>query len=241
MVHKINLAIFFVIFYFNLNALAGTQDVQNTGTTIKIGIGDTVVYKPIGYSLTLKEFKKYESTCAVSGFNCGSGYFPGVQIMPIFEITTDKRCENEEPLPSECEITHKIVETDNATFMKIKFIDIFDLCEADKNNDNRNSCIMLTIKNGPYKPPFHPKNCERIKDPVVARDRCYEAVADELQDPAICGLMKGPQGFQCTLLRAKAAKDPSICKTLQKGPMHHSEADHKSQIASCLDAVSRIK
>lgn len=221
----------FIIFHLNPKSHAGTETVLKTNTTVKISVGETVVFKPIGYALTLKEFKKYESKCAVPGFNCGSGYFPGVRILPIFDISTAKLCESEGPLPRECEITHQIIETDNATFVKIKFIDIFEACEADKNKDNRNSCILLAIKNGPDKPPFHPKNCERIADSPDARDRCYEAIADELQDPAICGLIKGPQGFQCTLLRAKAGKDPALCKTLV----------HKDEIASCLDAVSRIK
>lgn len=40
---------------------------------------------------------------------------------------------------------------------------------------------------------------------------------------------------------AKAHYRAMSCKTLQKGPSHHSEADYKDQVASCLDAVSRIK
>lgn len=231
------LILFLIVFSQQLGANAKTQTIDRLNEVIKVSIGDTVTYSPIQLSITLKSFKKHQSECAVPGFNCGAGYIPGVQHLPIIETSIDKKCEVG-PVPSDCEVTYKIVETDNKTYLKIKFIDLFEPCNANTNISNKNSCLLLAIKNGPYKPPYHPKNCERITTPLESRDRCYEAIADELQDPAICNMIKGIQGFQCVLLRAKAAKDPNICKTLQRSALQRNERDHKNQVDACINSIS---
>ncbi len=159
-----------------------------------------------------------------------------MQIYPEFEVKSQNSCDTA-PLAEECEFTHRVKSSDNATFVMVEFLSVFDICSEDSNRDNRNSCILNAVKNGPYKPALNPENCERISEPLEARDLCFEAAADDLQDAKVCEKMKGPQGFQCVLLRAKNAKDPKICRSLKKNRFHSSEAALQSQIEACLGAV----
>lgn len=104
---------------------------------------------------------------------------------------------------------------------------------------NRNSCFLQVIRNGPDKPPLAPKNCERIKEPLEERDACFEAIADKLGDPKVCDFIKGTEGFQCVLLRARAARDPEICRTLKRNRFHHTDSDYTDQVNACLGSVQR--
>ncbi|HAZ11956.1 MAG: hypothetical protein A2X86_07105 [Bdellovibrionales bacterium GWA2_49_15] len=199
-------------------------------------VGETLIHQETNYKITLTQIQKYESVCAVPGKNCGAGYIPGVQLIPHLKVEKDKKCASY-PQPASCEVIHQIVSVDEKT-VAIKFINIFELCEGNADLSNRYSCISMAVKNGPDAPPYLPKNCDRIKDEEV-KAACYEAVADKTGDAKLCDLIKGRETYQCIYLRAKTKGDPEICKTLKRNRFHHSDDDHKGEIASCIQWSQR--
>lgn len=220
-------------------ASAKVYKVKKTGVAVKLKIGDTLVYTPLGYSVTLEGFSSHTSKCAVPGRNCGSGYFPGTLVLPKLKISIPEKC-SASPVPKACEFTHAEVSSDKDSWLEVKMISVFAPCYAQDNPDNKNSCFTDVIKNGPYKPPFSPENCTRIEDPE-RRDMCFEAIADELGDPKTCDRIKGSEGFQCVYLRAQAAGDPELCRTLKRNRFHHTDSSYTDQVASCLNTVKRRK
>ena len=222
---------------FASDAAAKTFRVKKTGTVVRLKIGDSLVYTPLGYSVALEGFTSHTAKCAVPGRNCGSGYFPGTLVQPKLKISIPEKC-SASPVPKACEFTHAEVSSDKDSWLEVKMISVFDPCYAQENLDNKYSCFINVIKNGPYKPPFAPENCSRIDEPE-RRDACYEAIADELGDPKICDFIKGSEGFQCVYLRAKAAGDPELCRTLKRNRFHHTDSDYTDQVASCLNTVKR--
>jgi hypothetical protein len=205
---------------------------------IRLELGKSFTIPSSGAELTLESFKRYEPNCAVPGFNCGSGYNPNPFTMPIIKVVDGPKCQKY-PLGEECETTFEVTKTDNKTYVELKLISVFAGCEKHSNLDNRNSCLIGAVKNHYDKPAFRAENCERIKDAPERKDACYEAVADKAQDVKICDLMKGQQGFQCVLLRAKVNRDPEICRTLKKNRFHHTEQDLKDQIQACLNTTPK--
>ena len=220
-------------------AAAKTYKIKKTGAVIRLKIGDTLLYAPLGYSVTLEGFTSHTSKCAVPGRNCGSGYFPGTLVLPKLKISIPDKC-SASPVPKACEFTHAEVASDKDSWLEVKMISVFEPCYAQENPDNKYSCFINVIKNGPYKPPYAPENCSRIDEPE-RRDACFEAIADELGDPKICDLIKGNEGFQCVYLRAKTAGDPEICRTLKRNRWHHTDRDYSDQVASCLSTVKPKK
>lgn len=205
---------------------------------IRIELGKSFTIPVSGTQLTLEKFHRYEPKCAVPGKNCGSGYFPEPFTSPIIKIQEGPKCQKF-PLGEECETTFAVQNTDNKSYVEIKLISIFEGCEKDSNLDNRNSCLIMAVKNRPEKPAFRPENCERIKDAPATKDACYEAIADKAQDPKICDLIKGQESFQCVILRARAKGDPEICKTLKMNRYHHSKQDLQDQIQSCINTTPK--
>lgn len=204
--------------------------------TFRLAPGQTYDEANVVLKLVFERFHTTKTECAVPGFNCGAGYTPEPVTTPVIKkIWKDKSCEKS-PKPKQCELDFQITGTDSKTYVELKIVNPLDRCMEETDKSNRNSCILNTTKGRYDEPALNPDNCHRI-DELEVRDSCFEAVADKLQDPKICDKMKGPQGFQCIYLRAKAAKDPSICHQLQIGPRVRSEADRKSAIASCLNGV----
>lgn len=161
-------------------ALAADRVVTKLDEVVRIDIGESATYSPVDFRLKLTSFKTYKTECAVPGFNCGSGYTPEPKTLPIFETSIAKQCNAKKgPLPKECEVAYSVINSDNAKFVELKFHSIFAPCEKHENIDNRNSCYQLATKNGPYKPPFNPKNCDRI-NPPERRKPCYKEVTDKL-------------------------------------------------------------
>ncbi len=204
----------------------------------RLDLGKSFTIPLSGTQLTLESFKRYEPECAVPGFNCGSGYIPEAFTSPIIKIKEGEKCQKF-PLPELCEMTFKVEKSDDKTYVLISLFNIFEACDRDKNLDNYNSCIAQVAKNTFDKPAYRPLNCERIKDAPERKDACYEAIADKSEDPKICDLIKGQEGFQCVYLRAKVKGDPEICKTLKKNRFHHSDQDLKDQIQACLNTVKK--
>lgn len=217
-------------------AFAATINIGKLEQVFELRPGDQARFLPNNLVVTLESIKKHESECAIPDQNCGSGYMPGVHITPIFKVTQDKSCLGT-IIPKNCEVIQHVVEKINDQSVKVKFISPFTLCEKEMNLDNKNSCFIQIIKNGHDKPPYSPENCERITDNQASKDRCYETIADKLQDEKICGSMKGNIGFQCLLLIAKKKKDPEFCKTLKKGPFHHTESALQDEINACMGYV----
>ena len=203
---------------------------------IRIDLGKSFTIPTSETMLTLKSFKRYEPVCAVPGFNCGASYRPNRFTSPIIKIQEGPKCQKF-PLGEECETTFKVMKTDEKSYVEIRLHNIFEACEKDTNKDNRNSCFARVAKNSYDKPAYRPQNCERIKESQESKDFCYEAIADKTEDPKICDLIKGQEGFQCVYLRAKTSGDPEICRTLKKNRSHHTEQDLKDQIQSCLNTV----
>lgn len=204
--------------------------------TFRLSPGQSYDEKSVPLKLIFESFHTTKTECAVPGFNCGSGYTPDPVTTPIIKrVWKDKTCE-QSPRPKYCELDFQIIQTDKRTYIELKIINPFDRCMKDENQSNRNSCILNTTKGSYDEPALNPDNCNRINE-LEVRDGCYEALADKLQDPRICEKMKGPQGFQCIYLRAKAAKDRSICHQLQVGPRVRSEEERKSAIDSCLNSI----
>lgn len=203
---------------------------------VRLTPGQTYDEPNVVLKLVFERFHTTKTECAVPGYNCGSGYTPEPVTTPIIKkIWKDKICEHS-PKPKLCELDFQIIGTDSKTYIELKIINPLDRCMEEENKSNRNSCILNTTKGRYDGPALNPDNCQRINE-LEVRDSCFEAVADKLQDPKICAKMKGPQGFQCIYLRAKAAKDPSICHQLQLSPRVRNESDRKSAISSCLNTV----
>jgi hypothetical protein len=232
--------IFFLICLQMFAAQASTFETKNLAEIIEVKPGDEVIYGPTNYKIMLQEIRVYKSECAIPGKNCGSGYFPEPQNIPIFKVTADKGCEVA-PQPSKCEIIHHVVSMNKTESLKLIFTNVFEICEKDTNKDNKASCIINMTKNNYDKPARDPSNCNRILDYDERIDECYEAVADKLGDHKICDKMKRPIGFQCMLLKAANKRDPELCRTLKRGAYDHSEADWKSKIEACVNATKRLK
>ncbi len=175
------LVLFALQFFFGvLTAHATEKPVSKFDETVRIEVGDSALYAPIQFRLKLTSFKTYKTECAVPGFNCGSGYMPEPKTLPIFETSLGPPCNAKKgPLPKECEVAHTVVATDNVKFVELKFHSVFAPCEKEPNIDNRNSCFRIATKNNIYKPPFSPKNCDRIQPPEH-RKSCYKEVTDKL-------------------------------------------------------------
>ena len=172
----------FQIFLGGFNASAAEKSVSTFEEIVRIEIGESATYAPIRFRLKLASFKTYKTECAVPGFNCGAAYMPDSNTIPIFETSVAKQCAAKKgPLPKECEVAYTVVGTDNAKFVELKFHSIFAPCEKESNIDNRNSCFRLATKNSIYKPPFNPKNCDRIQPPEN-RKSCYKEVSDKLSE-----------------------------------------------------------
>lgn len=210
----------------------------NEPELIRIEIGKTISAPESGNQISLDHFKHYEPECALPGKNCGAGYIPHPFTTPVLRVKESDKCQNF-PLGEACEITYKVINSDDKTYVNVKFHNIFDNCDKDGNLDNYNTCIAQVTKNNYDRPSFRPENCERIKNSQERKDACYEAIADKSGDPKICDLIKNQEGFQCVYLRAKTKGDPEICKTLKKNRFHHSDQDLKNQIQSCLNTVKK--
>lgn len=204
--------------------------------SFRLSPGQSYDDKSVPLKLIFERFHTTKTECAVPGFNCGAGYTPDPVTTPIIKrVWKDKTCE-QSPRPKHCELDFQIIQTDNKSFVELKMINPYERCSAEQDKSNRSSCILNTTKGRFDEPALDPDNCLRI-DEIEVRDSCFEALADKLQDPRICEKMKGPQGFQCIYLRAKAAKDRSICTQLQLGPRVRSEEERKGAISSCLNGI----
>lgn len=229
-------ALFFLLLLNLMSAGAAEIKVSKMGKTVRLMPGDTLFYPKAGYRLKFNGYKTYRAECAVPGFNCGAGYFPGERVLPLLSVTKDDKCKVS-PQPAECEVAHEALSAETTAYLDVRLLNVFDFCARESNFSNRTSCYIRMVRNAPYGPPYHPRNCEKITDSDELRDSCYEAAADALGDPAPCDLMKGPPGFQCVLLRARAARDPEICRTLKRNRFHYTEQDRLDQVASCIGAV----
>ena len=232
------LSLFIISIFTPSDAAAKTFKIKKTGVAVNLTIGDTLLYSPLGYSVTLEGFTSHTSICAIPGENCGSGYFPGVRVLPKLKVSLPKKC-SARIVPKECEFVHQEISSDKESFLELKMVGIFEPCEAHDDLISRSSCIQQVVKGGIDKPPLDPANCDRIKDQPERSAYCVEAVADKLQDAKLCSLIKGRETFQCIWLLANAAGDPDICRTLKKNRSHQNEGDYANEVRSCLDTVKR--
>lgn len=233
---------FVVFFYFSalfitppLRAESFKSDRLGVKRVLKVG--DTFEYSPESYRVTLKGIDRHESECAVPGFNCGAGYHPNPIFTPQLEVTTREECAGR-MIPDSCSVVHRAEMMEGNKQVKVWFTKFYEVCDPKDDRSNYESCLFRQISNSHDQPPRHPKHCDLIKNPTL-RDGCVQFIADKLADHNLCNLMNGPMGFQCVLLKAKAAGKPETCRTLQKGPQHHSDKDWKDQIESCLNAAKR--
>ncbi len=189
--------------------------------------------------LKFNGYRTYVSKCAVPGKNCGAGYHPDPVTHPLIEITWLQNCQKA-PLPESCALQVKVIKATPPDLISFELESPFEVCLKHENESNRHSCLLSVAHNTYDRPAYHYSKCDLIKDEKV-RDQCVERVADKMADDKICDHMKGPMGFQCTLLKARAANDPAVCNTLKKTERHTSELDYQSQIASCRSGLPRPK
>lgn len=189
--------------------------------------------------LKFNGYKTYVAKCAVPGKNCGAGYHPDPVTHPLMELNWLSECQTA-PLPETCALQVKVIKATPPEQISFELVSPFEVCLQEENLSNRHSCLLSATHNTFDRPAYHYSKCDLIKDPSI-RDNCVERVADKMGDAKICDFMKGPMGFQCTLLKARAANDPDVCNTLKKTERHYSEADYQGQIASCRHGLPRPK
>ncbi len=89
---------------------------------VKLKVGESVTYTPAKYTVIFKALSTYKSECAVPGFNCGIGYSPEPQILPVID-GKPYRCELPDR-PDGCKVKANIIKHDQKTFIELEFVEL---------------------------------------------------------------------------------------------------------------------